>query len=120
MIRGSELLSQNFPMIQVVGRASAPEPRLIELKHGNKGPKICLVGKGVCFDTGGLNLKQGSSMAGMKKDMGGSANVLALTRMMAELNYPCQLQVLIPAGKFCQWKCVSSARYSDFAQRAQC
>ena len=97
VIRGSELLSQNFPMIHTVGRASASEPRLIELKHGTSGPKICLVGKGVCFDTGGLNLKPGSSMAGMKKDMGGSANVLALTRMIVELNYPCQLQVLVPA-----------------------
>ena len=97
VIRGNELLSQNFPMIHTVGRASASQPRLIELRHGSKGPKICLVGKGVCFDTGGLNLKPGSSMAGMKKDMGGSANVLALTRMILDLDYPCQLQVLIPA-----------------------
>ena len=97
VIRGNELLSQNFPMIHTVGRASASQPRLIELRHGSKGPKICLVGKGVCFDTGGLNLKPGSSMASMKKDMGGSANVLALTRMILDLDYPCQLQVLIPA-----------------------
>ena len=97
VIRGDKLLSQNFPMIHAVGRASVSEPRLIELRNGSLGPKICLVGKGVCFDTGGLNLKSGSSMAGMKKDMGGSANVLALTRMIMELGYPCQLQVLIPA-----------------------
>ena len=84
-------------MIHTVGRASASEPRLIELRHGTKGPKISLVGKGVCFDTGGLNLKPASSIGGMKKDMGGSANVLALTRMIMDLKYACQLQVLIPA-----------------------
>ena len=96
-IVGDDLLSQNFPMIHTVGRASASEPRLIELRHGTKGPKISLVGKGVCFDTGGLNLKPASSIGGMKKDMGGSANVLALTRMIMDLKYACQLQVLIPA-----------------------
>ena len=97
VITGNDLLSENFPMIHTVGRASASEPRLIELRYGTEGPKICLVGKGVCFDTGGLNLKPAGSIAGMKKDMGGAANVLALTRMIMELKYPCKLHVLIPA-----------------------
>ncbi|WP_425081262.1 leucyl aminopeptidase family protein [Ruegeria arenilitoris] len=97
VIRGAALLDQNFPMIHVVGRASAQDPRLIEINWGSVGPKLTLVGKGVCFDTGGLNLKPGNSMGLMKKDMGGSANVLGLARMIMALNLPLQLRVLIPA-----------------------
>lgn len=96
---GDELLDQNFPLIHAVGRASFTPPRLIELHYGSSGPKLTLVGKGVCFDTGGLNLKTGGSMGLMKKDMGGAANVLALARIIMELRYPCQLQVLIPAAE---------------------
>ncbi|WP_170334178.1 leucyl aminopeptidase family protein [Ruegeria arenilitoris] len=97
VIKGQALLDQNFPMIHAVGRAAAQEPRLIEMNWGDSGPKLTLVGKGVCFDTGGLNLKPGNSMALMKKDMGGSANVLGLARMIMALKLPLQLRVLIPA-----------------------
>ncbi|WP_170571056.1 leucyl aminopeptidase family protein [Ruegeria atlantica] len=97
VIKGQALLDQNFPMIHAVGRAAAQEPRLIELNWGGSGPKLTLVGKGVCFDTGGLNLKPGNSMALMKKDMGGSANVLGLAQMIMALKLPLQLRVLIPA-----------------------
>ncbi|WP_170468338.1 leucyl aminopeptidase family protein [Ruegeria arenilitoris] len=96
-ILGDALLEQNFPMIHTVGRAAAQAPRLIEMTWGNSGPKLTLVGKGVCFDTGGLNLKPGNSMALMKKDMGGAANVLGLARMIMALKLPVQLRVLIPA-----------------------
>ncbi|WP_170790247.1 leucyl aminopeptidase family protein [Ruegeria lacuscaerulensis] len=97
VIAGDDLLEQNFPMIHTVGRAAAQAPRLIEMNWGNAGPKLTLVGKGVCFDTGGLNLKPGASMGLMKKDMGGAANVLGLARMIMALNLPLQLRVLIPA-----------------------
>ena len=97
VIVGDELLAQNFPMIHAVGRAAEQEPRLIDLKWGSAGPKITLVGKGVCFDTGGLDLKPAASMALMKKDMGGSANVIALAHMIMRMKLPVQLRVLIPA-----------------------
>ena len=96
---GDDLLDQNFPLIHAVGRASSSPPRLIELLYGTKGPRLTLVGKGVCFDTGGLNLKGSSSIGLMKKDMGGAANILALARVIMELQYPCQLQVLIPTAE---------------------
>ena len=97
--KGADLLDQNFPMIHAVGRAAAEHraPRLIDMRWGSEGPTLTLVGKGVCFDTGGLNLKPGSSMALMKKDMGGSATVLGLAQMIMALNLPLQLRVLIPA-----------------------
>jgi leucyl aminopeptidase len=95
--RGVALLTQNFPMIHAVGRASAQEPRLIEMNWGSDGPKLCLVGKGVCFDTGGLNLKPSASMGLMKKDMGGAATVLGLAQMIMALDLPLRLRVLIPA-----------------------
>ncbi|MEJ2021437.1 MAG: leucyl aminopeptidase family protein [Maritimibacter sp.] len=94
---GDALLDGNFPMIHAVGRAAARDPRLIDMRWGSTGPRLTLVGKGVCFDTGGLNLKPGSSMGLMKKDMGGAANVLGLARMIMALNLPLQLRVLIPA-----------------------
>ncbi|WP_050604572.1 M17 family metallopeptidase [Ruegeria sp. 6PALISEP08] len=96
-VLGDTLLDQNFPMIHTVGRAADQAPRLIELNWGNSGPKLTLVGKGVCFDTGGLNLKPGASMGLMKKDMGGAANVLGLAHMIMALDLPVQLRVLIPA-----------------------
>ncbi|OED46785.1 leucyl aminopeptidase [Rhodobacteraceae bacterium (ex Bugula neritina AB1)] len=97
VITGEELLEQNFPLIHTVGRASNRAPRLIDLRWGTAGPTLTLVGKGVCFDTGGLNLKPGNSMALMKKDMGGAANVLGLARMIMAAGLPLQLRVLIPA-----------------------
>ncbi len=94
---GDDLLSENFPMIHTVGRASMTPPRLIDITWGSDGPNLVLVGKGVCFDTGGLNLKPGGSMGLMKKDMGGSATVLGLARMIMALNLPLRLRVLVPA-----------------------
>ncbi|MGB0659347.1 MAG: leucyl aminopeptidase family protein [Mangrovicoccus sp.] len=94
---GDALLSENFPLIHTVGRASSRAPRLIDMRWGQSGPKLTLVGKGVCFDTGGLNLKPGASMGLMKKDMGGSATVLGLARMIMAMELPLQLRVLIPA-----------------------
>lgn len=97
VITGDALLEQNFPMIHAVGRASDEAPRLIDLRWGDAGPKLTLVGKGVCFDTGGLNIKPGASMGLMKKDMGGAANVLGLAHMIMALGIQVQLRVLIPA-----------------------
>ncbi|MCP4071313.1 MAG: leucyl aminopeptidase family protein [Hyphomicrobiales bacterium] len=98
VIKGDALLKQNFPMIHAVGKASISAPRLIDLKWGPaKGRKVTLVGKGVSFDTGGLNIKPGGSMALMKKDMGGAANVLGLAQMIMDAKLPVSLRVLIPA-----------------------
>ena len=94
---GDDLLAANLPMIHAVGRASARAPRLIDLRWGEAGPRLTLVGKGVCFDTGGLNLKPSGSMGLMKKDMGGAATVLGLARMIMALKLPLRLRVLIPA-----------------------
>ncbi|MEC7258107.1 MAG: leucyl aminopeptidase family protein, partial [Pseudomonadota bacterium] len=94
---GDDLLAKNFPMIHAVGRASATPPRLIEFTWGSDGPLLTLVGKGVCFDTGGLDLKGASNMLLMKKDMGGAANVLGLAHMIMALKLPLRLRVLIPA-----------------------
>ncbi len=96
-IKGDTLLDQNFPMIHAVGRASPRAPRLIDVRWGTSGPKLTLVGKGVCFDTGGLNLKPGGSMGLMKKDMGGAATVLGLAHIIMALDLGIQLRVLIPA-----------------------
>lgn len=94
---GDDLLTENFPLIHAVGRASPRSPRLIEMNWGTKGPRLTLVGKGVCFDTGGLDIKPSASMGLMKKDMGGAATVLGLAYMIMSLNMPLQLRVLIPA-----------------------
>ncbi|HHB81527.1 MAG TPA: leucyl aminopeptidase family protein, partial [Aliiroseovarius sp.] len=94
---GAGLLEANLPMIHAVGRAADQAPRLIDLHWGKAGPRLTLVGKGVCFDTGGLNLKPGASMGLMKKDMGGAAAVLGLARMIMALDLPLRLRVLIPA-----------------------
>jgi leucyl aminopeptidase len=99
-IVGDALLRENFPLIHAVGRAATREraPRLIELTWGKASdPKIALVGKGVVFDTGGLDLKPESAMLIMKKDMGGAANVLALAHMIMDRGLPVSLRVLIPA-----------------------
>jgi leucyl aminopeptidase len=94
---GEDLLATNLPMIHAVGRASPRAPRLIDLRWGDSGPRLTLVGKGVCFDTGGLNLKPAGSMGLMKKDMGGAATVLGLARMIMALKLPLRLRVLVPA-----------------------
>lgn len=94
---GDDLISANFPMIHTVGRASTRPPRLLDLRWGDSGSLLTLVGKGVCFDTGGLNIKPGASMGLMKKDMGGAAAVLGLAHMIMSLGLPLRLRVLIPA-----------------------
>ena len=97
-IVGDELVKQNFPLIHAVGMASTRAPRLIDLSWGDPAhPKVTLVGKGVCFDTGGLDLKPSSGMLIMKKDMGGAANVLALAQMVMDARLKVRLRVLIPA-----------------------
>ncbi len=98
VIKGDALLKHNFPMIHAVGRASDQVPRLLDMRWGNKNdPLVTLVGKGVCFDTGGLNIKPASSMGLMKKDMGGSATVLGLAHMIMSLGLSVRLRVLVPA-----------------------
>jgi leucyl aminopeptidase len=98
VVRGDDLLKKNFPMIHAVGRASVEAPRLIDMSWGPKGaPKVTLVGKGVCFDTGGLDIKTASGMLLMKKDMGGAANVLGLASMIMAAGLKLRLRVLVPA-----------------------
>src|SRR6202012_5403761 len=97
-VTGNDLLKKNFPLIHAVGRASVRQPRLIDITWGKPGaPKVTLVGKGVCFDTGGLDIKPSSGMLMMKKDMGGSAAALGVAPMFlcAELNLG--LRGLLPA-----------------------
>ena len=94
---GDALLDANFPTIHAVGRASHRAPRLVELQWGKASdPKLVLVGKGVCFDTGGLNLKTGNGMRWMKKDMGGAAHALALAQLVMQAKLPVRLTLLIP------------------------
>ena len=98
VIVGDELLRRNWPMVHAVGRASARAPRLIDLTWGSpRAPKVTLVGKGVCFDSGGLDLKSAPGMLMMKKDMGGAANVLALASMIMGARLKVRLRLLIPA-----------------------
>ncbi len=96
VIQGDDL-ARNFPMIHAVGRASPRAPRLLDMRWGSTGPRITLVGKGVCFDTGGLNIKPSAGMLLMKKDMGGAATVMGLAQMIMALNLPVQMRVLVPA-----------------------
>ena len=97
-IVGDDLVKQNFPLVYAVGMASTRAPRLIDLRWGDPAhPKVTLVGKGVCFDTGGLDIKPSSGMLIMKKDMGGAANVLALAQMVMDAKLKVRLRVLIPA-----------------------
>ena len=98
VIRGEALLAGNYPMIHAVGRASDVAPRLIDMVWGRAdAPKVTLVGKGVSFDTGGLDLKPSSAMLLMKKDMGGAAATLALARLIMEAGIDVRLRLLIPA-----------------------
>ena len=97
VIAGEDLLKQNFPLIHTVGRAAGQAPRLMELTWGKKGHKrVTLVGKGVTFDTGGLDIKPASSMLLMKKDMGGAANVMGLALMIMDAKLKVDLRVLVP------------------------
>jgi leucyl aminopeptidase len=97
-IVGDELLARNFPLIHAVGRAASGAPRLIDMTWGDaRHPRITLVGKGVCFDTGGLDIKPESGMLNMKKDMGGAATALALSHMIMARGLKVRLRVLIPA-----------------------
>ena len=95
---GDDLLQRGLRTIHAVGRASASPPRLIDLRWGDPGhPKVTLVGKGVCFDSGGLDLKSASNMRLMKKDMGGAAHALALAQLVMARQLPVRLRVLVPA-----------------------
>jgi leucyl aminopeptidase len=97
-IVGDELLAANFPLIHAVGRAAAQPPRLIDMTWGDIAhPRVTLVGKGVCFDSGGLDIKPSSAMLNMKKDMGGAASVLALAHMIMDRKLKVRLRVVIPA-----------------------
>ncbi|MBC7506769.1 MAG: leucyl aminopeptidase family protein [Sandarakinorhabdus sp.] len=98
IIKGEALLTANFPAVHAVGRAASRAPRLIDMRWGDPAhPRVTLVGKGVTFDTGGLNIKPGSGMAAMKKDMGGAAHALALARLVMETRLPVSLRLIIPA-----------------------
>ncbi len=97
VITGDALLKANYPMIHTVGRASDDAPRLIDMRWGTRGPRVTLIGKGVCFDTGGLDLKPAAGMLRMKKDMGGAAHVLGLASMIMAAKLPVRLRVLIGA-----------------------
>ncbi len=97
VIVGDALLKKNFPLIHAVGRASADAPRLVDITWGNpKHPKLTLVGKGVCFDTGGLDIKPSAGMFLMKKDMGGAATAIAAARMIMAAKLKVRLRLLLP------------------------
>jgi leucyl aminopeptidase len=96
-VLGDDLLAENFPLVHAVGRAAARAPRLVDIVWGEAAhPKVTLIGKGVCFDTGGLDIKSESGMLNMKKDMGGAATVLALAHMLMDRRAKLRLRVLIP------------------------
>jgi leucyl aminopeptidase len=98
LVVGEGLLQNNYPTIHAVGRASSRAPRLFDMRWGDAGaPKLTLVGKGVCFDSGGLDLKTASGMRLMKKDMGGAASVLTLAQLVMGAGLPVRLRVLVPA-----------------------
>ncbi|MEO1180340.1 MAG: leucyl aminopeptidase family protein [Cyanobacteria bacterium J06636_28] len=98
VIAGGDLVIENYPMIFAVGKASTRAPRLIDMRWGNPdAPSITLVGKGVCFDSGGLDIKSATGMRLMKKDMGGAAQVLGLAQMIMEIGLPVSLRVLVAA-----------------------
>lgn len=100
MVEGEALLKQNFPAVHAVGRAAAQRPRLLTLEWGKSDdPLVVLVGKGVCFDSGGLDIKSAVGMRLMKKDMGGAAHVMGLARMIMEQRLPLMIKVVIPLWK---------------------
>lgn len=97
VIRDKKLISNNFPMIFAVGKGSTRRPRLIDMTFGNsKGSKVTIVGKGVCFDTGGLDIKPSQNMLTMKKDMGGAAHAMALAQLIVDAKLPISLRILLP------------------------
>ena len=96
VVQGADL-ERDFPMVHAVGKGSDRAPRLLSMRWGDTGPSLTLVGKGVCFDTGGLNLKPSAGMQLMKKDMGGAATVLGLAQMILQLGLPIRLRVIVPA-----------------------
>ncbi|MGO1070683.1 leucyl aminopeptidase family protein [Lysobacter sp. CA199] len=98
VVAGDELIAQNFPAIHAVGRASHRAPRLIALRWGDEAhPHVAIVGKGVCFDTGGLDLKPADGMRWMKKDMGGAAHAIALAELIMARKLPLRITMLVPA-----------------------
>ncbi|WP_353217911.1 leucyl aminopeptidase family protein [Sandarakinorhabdus sp.] len=100
VVAGEALLEQGFPALHAVGRAAAATPRLIEANWGNPDhPRLAIIGKGITFDSGGLNIKPTSGMAAMKKDMGGAAHALALARMVMQARLPVRLHLVIPAAE---------------------
>ena len=97
MVRGEELVAANFPLVHAVGRAGAEEPRIVDFSWGREdAPKVAIVGKGVTFDTGGLDIKPASGMELMKKDMGGAATALTLARLIMEAGLDLRLRTVIP------------------------
>ena len=97
-IWGDDLLKQNFPMVHAVGRAGSVAPRIIDLRWGDENhPKVTLVGKGVAFDSGGLDIKSANGMLLMKKDMGGAANVMGLAKLIMDAKLPIRLRLIVPA-----------------------
>ena len=97
MVRGDELIAANFPLIHAVGRAGVEEPRIVDFSWGREdAPRVAIIGKGVTFDTGGLDIKPASGMELMKKDMGGAATALALARMIMEAGLDLRLRTVIP------------------------
>jgi leucyl aminopeptidase len=97
IVRGDELIAANFPLVHAVGRAGAEAPRIVDFSWGRvDAPKVAIVGKGVTFDTGGLDIKPASGMEIMKKDMGGAATALALARMIMEAGLDLRLRTVIP------------------------
>jgi leucyl aminopeptidase len=97
VVVGDDLLDENFPLIHAVGKGAAQAPRLVEFTHGPaKALKVTLVGKGVCFDSGGLDIKPSNAMLLMKKDMGGAATALALASMLLDSGAPVRLRVILP------------------------
>ena len=98
VVTGQALLDENYPAIHAVGRASAHRPRLIDLTWGDpRAPRLTLIGKGVCFDSGGLDLKSASGMRLMKKDMGGAAHAIGLAELVMSTALPVRLRLLVPA-----------------------
>lgn len=100
VVVGDDLLEENFPLVHAVGRASNRAPRLIDIRWGKQNhPTLTIVGKGICFDSGGLNIKPGMHMQLMKKDMGGAAAALTLASMIMAEKLPVRLRVIIPAAE---------------------
>jgi leucyl aminopeptidase len=97
MVRGDDLIAANFPLVHAVGRAGAEEPRIVDFSWGREdAPKVAIIGKGVTFDTGGLDIKPASGMELMKKDMGGAATALTLARLIMEAGLDLRLRTVIP------------------------